>query len=55
MGLGLAIVYRIIENHRGTITAASVEGAGSVFTIALPVARGGAEQLPDGEEKTPYG
>ncbi len=38
MGLGLSIGYRIIENHKGTIEAHSVEGRGATFKIALPVA-----------------
>lgn len=35
-GLGLAITRNIIEQHRGTITVASKEGEGSIFTIFLP-------------------
>ncbi len=37
MGLGLFIVYQIIEEHEGCITAASVEGQGTTFFIRLPV------------------
>lgn len=37
-GIGLAICKKIMENHRGFITARSVFGQGSVFTIYFPVA-----------------
>lgn len=37
MGLGLSIVYQIIEEHGGCITAASQEGVGTTFYIRLPV------------------
>jgi two-component system NtrC family sensor kinase len=36
-GLGLAIVYGIIKMHRGQIYVESEIGAGSTFTITLPV------------------
>jgi two-component system sensor histidine kinase HydH len=37
-GLGLAVVHQIVEGHGGKVTVKSSPGAGSVFTIHLPVA-----------------
>lgn len=37
-GLGLALVYQIVEKHEGRITAASEFGRGTRFTIWLPAA-----------------
>jgi len=37
-GLGLSIAYKIIENHKGKISAKSEVGKGTVFTIELPAA-----------------
>jgi len=36
-GLGLSICYSIIKRHFGSIEVESVEGAGSTFTIRLPL------------------
>lgn len=36
-GLGLAIVKHLVEGHGGVVWAASTEGRGSTFTVALPV------------------
>jgi len=36
-GLGLAIVKSIVQAHEGTVTATSVVGEGTTFTITLPV------------------
>lgn len=36
-GLGLSLVSRIAEAHRGSITVTSTPGAGATFTLKLPV------------------
>ncbi|SDO78896.1 PAS domain S-box-containing protein [Paenibacillus sp. yr247] len=38
VGLGLSICYRIIENHKGNITATSRKGYGTRFEVTLPLA-----------------
>jgi signal transduction histidine kinase len=36
-GIGLAIVKRVVENHRGYVTATSEPGQGAEFLVYLPV------------------
>ncbi|MDB6093954.1 MAG: sensor hybrid histidine kinase [Verrucomicrobia bacterium] len=37
-GLGLAVVYGIVESHQGAIEVDSIQGVGSTFSIFLPLA-----------------
>ncbi|MEM1178056.1 MAG: ATP-binding protein [Acidobacteriota bacterium] len=47
MGLGMAIVYRIVEEHRGNIEVDSEPGRGTTITIDLPLGGGARfEEMP---------
>lgn len=50
VGLGLAVVYGIIEAHHGDIQVDSEIGKGTTFTVTLPF-ENGSGPLPDGERK----
>lgn len=54
-GLGLAIVRNLAHAHGGTVTAESTRGAGSVFTLRLPVSgeTSGAAAAAAGRRGTP--
>lgn len=44
-GMGLPICKRIVERHKGTITATSTVGAGAVFRVTLPLKQIGTRPL----------
>ena len=57
-GMGLAMVHGIVESYEGKITVDSTLGAGTIFTIYLPITRKlqtqrflKNEQLPTGKER----
>lgn len=53
-GLGMAIVFGIIERHRGTISVESTPGRGTSFKLAFPAAEQQASQQASSGE-TPAG
>ena len=49
-GLGLAISQSLVQNAGGTIDVQTQSGAGTTFTILLPVARGLAAVESEGQK-----
>jgi len=47
-GLGLSVVHGIVSDHGGSITVTSAPGAGTTFTVRLPVSEEGSPHVaPD--------
>jgi nitrogen-specific signal transduction histidine kinase len=51
-GLGLSVVYGIIQRHGGNITVRSQSGRGSTFSVFLPLFSGETRQETDGIQKS---
>jgi two-component system NtrC family sensor kinase len=47
LGLGLAVVYGIVESHGGTIDVRTAAGRGTTFTVELPLEAAGAAAEQD--------
>lgn len=52
VGLGLAIVRHVANNHGGAVEVTSVEGEGSVFTLSLPASF--ADDDPPASPQAPH-
>ena len=48
-GLGLSTAKRVVEMHRGTLTAESGDGGGAVMRIRLPSSGSSASDQLDGD------
>jgi two-component system NtrC family sensor kinase len=55
VGLGLSIVYGIIERHGGRITVTSEAGCGTIFIITLPLVPSTTTSTRDIEHSLPAG
>ena len=54
-GLGLSVVYGVVQNHKGFINLESVEGVGTTFTIALPHTTGIQPEARKRRPRLPHG
>ena len=48
-GLGLTVLFKIMKQHEGDVTVRSTPGAGSEFTLQIPVPSSERFRLTDGE------
>jgi len=54
-GLGLSVVHGIVESYNGKTVVDSKEGAGTEFTIYLPISKKRIKHASHGEEVIPHG
>jgi CheY-like chemotaxis protein len=54
VGLGLAVVWGTVKNHKGYINVVSEQGRGSVFTLYFPVTREEGPRKADKDSMTDY-
>jgi PAS domain S-box-containing protein len=52
LGIGLCLVHRLVEMHRGTVMAYSALGQGSEFVVRLPMVVSPASQPPSPPQET---
>lgn len=52
-GLGLYVVRRLVEAHAGSISVASMEGVGTIFTVRLPLAHDAPQLVPESAPAAP--
>lgn len=51
-GLGMAIVYRLVQEHRGEIRVDSAPGRGSTITVDLPIHGSEAREMATGSPRS---
>lgn len=55
VGLGLSVVYAIVDRHGGRISVESKVGQGTTFTLSLPRSGKGADSVPSHASNAPPG
>jgi two-component system, cell cycle sensor histidine kinase and response regulator CckA len=53
-GLGLAVIHGIVQDHAGKVSVESTPGAGSTFTVTLPLTQAPAVQIEPRPEQPAF-